>query len=559
MMLSRLTGEVLRRHYASGHWRDLTIHAAAASHVGREGGADAVVFREAGGTIGRSALLVAAERLAAALHRSGLRRGDRVAVWLPSRVETAIALLACSRNGYVLCPSLHRDHTVDEVRELGVRMRVAALLWQRGYGADGERPGAEDALRGLDSLRWFGVVPPRPRLGDGDRIDLAQDLLGLLDDATELPELRSDPDAVSYLAFTSGTTGEPKGVMHTDNTILSATRAMARDWGLGPESVLYSMSPLSHNLGFGALVLALTEGGQLVVHDLPKGSSLADRISEVGATFALGVPTHAVDLLAELERPGAPSISTLRGFRISGAAASQKVVASLLELGIVPQSGYGMTEGGSHHYTHPSDPSTLIIESSGRPFDGHRARIVSLTDPETEVAVGEIGQITSDGPSVTVGYFDDQRQTEEAFNDSGWLLTGDLGWVDEQGYIRITGRKKELIIRGGHNIQPARIERLATTHPAVDQAAAIPVPDERLGERVGLVVRTSPGLTVIGEELLQHLADQGLSRYDMPEWLAVVEALPLTASGKIAKRVLVERLGDGSLELMPVRFEGGGG
>lgn len=554
MTLSRLTGEMLRRYYASGHWRDDTIYSAAAAHARSEDGNGVVVFSEASGAVDRRSLLATADRLAATLHSAGLRRGDRVAVWTPSRVEVAVALLACSRNGYVFCPSLHRDHTVEEVRALGHRMRVAALLWQRGYGADGESAGAEDVLRGLESLMWFGVLSPRPRVADQQQYDLTADIRSLLDADAQLPEERTDPDCVSYLAFTSGTTGEPKGVMHTDNTILAATRAMARDWNLGAGAVLYSMSPLSHNLGFGAMVLALTEGGQLVVHDLPKGASLARRLSETGATFALGVPTHAVDLLSELDRSDAPPISALRGFRISGAAASQKVVAALLDHGIVPQSGYGMTEGGSHHYTHPTDPPSRIIESSGRPFDGHRARIVSLSDPDAEVPNGEVGQITSDGPSVTVGYFDDQERTEESFNRSGWLLTGDLGWADDEGYIRITGRKKELIIRGGHNIQPARIESLATLHPAVDQAAAIPVPDERLGERVGLVVRCAAGHLVSDDEILQHLAERGLSRYDMPEWLADVDELPLTASGKIAKRVLVERLAEGRLTMRSVRF-----
>ena len=561
-ILSRLDGDSLRRHYASGHWTGETIYAAAARHAGLR--PDGIAVREASGTLLRGDLMVAVDALAATLHHHGLRKGDRVAVWLPSRAETAVALLACSRNGYVVCPSLHRDHTVADVAELVGRMRAAAVLVQEGYGTNAGEADLVKRISALPSVRWIGTLPPRAEPTATSSSDLLHDLRALLTangdtaqgtaQGTEPPAVHTDPDAVSYLAFTSGTTGEPKGVMHTDNTITAATRAMMADWGLDATSVIYSLSPLSHNLGFGAMVLALTGGGELVIHDLQRGASLARRLAETGATFALGVPTHAVDLLTELEQPGAPELPDLRGFRISGAAIAPRVARALIDLGIVPQSGYGMTEGGSHHYTRPDDDAERIVETSGRPFAGHHARIVAVDDPERELPPGEVGQITSAGPSVTVGYFGDQERTEESFNRSGWLLTGDLGWADENGYIRITGRKKELIIRGGHNIHPARIERLATAHPAIEQAAAIPVPDERLGERVGLVIRLAAGATLEDAALLQHLADQGLSRYDMPEHLAYVAAMPLTASGKIAKRELIDRAAAGSLPLHAVRF-----
>lgn len=558
VVLSRLDGEALRRYYASGHWTDETIHAAAARHAGLE--PSAIAIREASGTLVRRDLMAGVDAFAATLHAHGLRKGDRVAVWLPSRAETAVTLLACSRNGYVVCPSLHRDHTVEDVADLVGRMRAAAVLVEEGYGeGHGASGGRSDLVRrigAIPSVRWIGTLPPRNATSEDGSDDLLHDLRRLLSDDPDAapPVAHTDPDAVSYLAFTSGTTGEPKGVMHTDNTILAATRAMMADWDLDATSVIYSLSPLSHNLGFGAMVLALTGGGQLVIHDLPRGASLARRLSETRTTFALGVPTHAVDLLAELERPDAPELPDLRGFRISGAAIAPRVARALIERGIVPQSGYGMTEGGSHHYTRPDDDAERITGTSGRPFDGHHARIVAMDDPDRELPPGEVGQITSEGPSVTVGYFGDQERTEESFNRSGWLLTGDLGWADEHGYIRITGRKKELIIRGGHNIHPARIERLATAHPAIEQAAAIPVPDERLGERVGLVILLADGATLEDTALLQHLADQGLSRYDMPEHLAHVTSMPLTASGKIAKRVLIDRAAAASLLLRAVRF-----
>src|SRR5204863_8430641 len=175
-----------------------------------------------------------------------------------------------------------------------------------------------------------------------------------------------DPNQIVYLPFTSGTTGTPNGVLHSDNTLLATARMMARDWHL-EQAVLYTLSPLNHNLGLGALVTALAAGGELVVHDLPRGASLIDRLEETGAAFLFGVPTHAIDLLAELRARGQRRLGRVRGFRISGAAAPAGVVAELMRYGVVPQSGYGMTETCSHEYTLPDDPTEHNVEPRRRP------------------------------------------------------------------------------------------------------------------------------------------------------------------------------------------------
>ena len=365
--------------------------------------------------------------------------------------------------------------------------------------------------------------------------------------------MAGDPDTVVYLAFTSGTTGRQKGVMHSDNTLLANARALSSDWGIDASSVIYSLSPLSHNLGIGSLIMALAAGAEFVVHDVPRGASLADRLLETNATFLVGVPTHAYDLLAELQRREITRIPSLRGFRISGAPASLEVVAGLLTLGITPQSGYGMTEAGSHNYTLPGDDPRLILETSGRACAGYEIRIFSQDDSDRPLPPREVGQIGGRGASLMLGYFDAQRETEEAFNREGWFMTGDLGWLDENGYIRVTGRKKDLIIRGGHNIYPTQIETLAMGHPAVERAVALPVPDERLGEKVCIVAMLRGSMTLDPNDLLEHLDAQGLSKYEMPEYFAIAD-IPLTASGKIRKIELVEQLRSGQLTPVPVRW-----
>jgi len=539
-LLTLLTAPTVAAYTAAGFWGAETIYNLAARHARTTPQAPAV--RDRHRRLSYTDLVAAADRLAACLAGRGIRPGHRVAVWLPSRVETAIALLACSRNGYVCCPSLHRDHTVGEITALVDRMRASALIAQPGYGSDADRHDVFADLADRDFLRCAWSVGPVDATAFGELVGPALEI-----------EATADANQVMYLPFTSGTTGEPKGVMHSDNTLLATARMMVRDWRL-ERTVLYTLSPLSHNLGLGALITTLVGGGELVLHDLQRGESLVNRLAETRAVFLFGVPTHAIDLLTEIRSRGVRSVGAVRGFRISGAAAPAPIVTELMQYGIVPQSGYGMTETCSHQYTLPDDPPERMVETCGRACGGYEIRIWRQNDPDTEAAPGEIGEIGGRGASLMLGYFDDQKATEAAFNAQGWFMTGDLGWIDEAGYLRITGRKKDVIIRGGRNIHPARIETLAQRHAAIEKAAAFPVGDARLGERVCLAVVTRGDMQVDPGALLEHLDASGLSRYDMPEFMLQLSEMPLTASGKLLKRELARRAAEGELQPFPVRF-----
>jgi acyl-CoA synthetase (AMP-forming)/AMP-acid ligase II len=330
-----------------------------------------------------------------------------------------------------------------------------------------------------------------------------------------------------YLPFTSGTTGMPKGVLHSDNTLLASARMMARDWRL-ERAVLYTLSPLSHNLGLGALITALAGGGELVLHDLPRGASLIDRLEETGAEFLFGVPTHAIDLLAEMRARGVRRLGNVRGFRISGAAAPTALVTALMEHGIMPQSGYGMTETCSHQYTLPEDPPERVAGTCGRACDGYELRIWRKDDPNVEAAPGEIGEIGGRGAGLMLGYFDDQAATEVAFNAQGWFMTGDLGWLEDAGYLYM----KDIIVRGGRSIYPGTIEALALRCDGVEKAAAFAIPDARLGERVCLALVVKPDMQLDPVHLLRDLEDAGLAKYNLPEFLLSVGAMPLTRAAK---------------------------
>jgi acyl-CoA synthetase (AMP-forming)/AMP-acid ligase II len=539
MLMTLLNAPSIAAYTAAGLWGDDTIYRLVARRARVAPKSNAVRDRRRRMTYAE--LMEAADRLAANLAGRGVRPGQRVAVWLPSRVETAVTLLACSRNGYVCCPSLHRAHTVGEVTTLIDHTRAAAVIAEPGYGADADRHDLFTELESRELVRWVY------RIGSA-----AATPFGELTGPSVHTQASGDANQVMYLPFTSGTTGEPKGVMHSDNTLLATARMMARDWPLD-HKVLYTLSPLSHNLGLGALITALAGGGELVVHDLPRGASLLDRIEETGANFLFGVPTHAIDLLTEMRARGVESLPEVRGFRISGAAVPPQVIKELIARGVMPQSGYGMTETCSHQYTLPDDPPERIAETCGRACEGFEVRIWRRDDPDIEAARGEIGQIGGRGASLMLGYFDDQMATEAAFNTQGWFMTGDLGWLDDDGYLRVVGRQKDVIIRGGRNIYPARVEALALRHEVIEKAAAFPVADPRLGERVCLAVVARDNAPLDPEAILEHLDFAGLSKYDMPEFVLLLDEMPLTASGKVMKRELVRQISEGRAHPLPVR------
>jgi len=529
---------VAREYYARGWWREDTLYTLAAKHAAERPGAFAL--RDTRCRLTWAALVEWVDALAADMHAAGLKRGSRVSVWLPNCAEAVVVFLACSRNGYVCNPSLHQNYTAGEIVTLLDRIQSAVLFAQPGYGADADRSDVFEQARALACVkRVYQRIPPggsaAPAAGAA-----AFPPPGTAPAAASLPPVDGNPDKIVYLAFTSGTTGLPKGVLHSDNTLLANGRAMVKDWGHDTDTVLYSLSPLSHHIATVAIEQNLAAGFELVVNDLPPGVKPLDRIVETGATYVMGVPTHAIDILAELRARGLASLGRVNIFYMAGSTIPPETARAFLDLGIKPQNIYGMSENGSHQYTLPDDDVETITSTCGRAAPGYETRIFDAENPDREVATGETGEIGTRGALLMLGYFNNQMATEASFNAAGWFLSGDLGRLDASGNLSIVGRKKDLIIRGGHNIYPSRIENLALRHPAVVKVAAFPVADTRLGERVCIAIIPRDGTAPEADELLAHLDREGLSKFDMPEYFLRMESFPLTASGKILKRELVE-------------------
>lgn len=527
----------LKAYYASGAWRAETIYSLVAAHSADR--PDAPAVSSSSRTFSWRELVDLVDAFAADLARRGLERGDTVFVGAPNRIETVIALLAASRDGFVCCPSPHRNHTIAEIADMCARASCAAYIHQPGHGADAADDEILTLIRDMPSLRHIYELEP----GAVDA-PFAGRLETVSSDAS-VPN--GNPDLVTYLAFTSGSTGRPKGVMHSDNTQLVAARGIAGAWGFGADTVTLSLSPFSHNLGCGTLWTSLFAGGEFVLHDWPRGESLIDRIAAAGVNYLVGVPTHAMDLLAELKERGRATYDRLKSFRVSAAACPEHVAGGLFDHGIPVQKGYGMTETNGHQYGLPGDSRELVVGTSGVCCPGYELRIFDGNDPDREVPPGISGLVAGRGASLMLGYFDDRAATESSLNADGWFLTGDLGRIDANGYLSLTGRKKELIVRGGHNINPNLLEDLALRHDAIDLAAAIPIPDDRLGERACLAVMFESGRSITAPEMIVHLAAQGLSRYDMPEFWLPLADIPLMPNGKMEKLEIIRRVSDGAV------------
>jgi len=519
------------RYYESGCWTGDTFYSLMAGHA--SGRPEAAALRDGSGIHSWRQLKGRVDALAAEFEALGLVAGDRVSLWLSNKAEAVIAFLACSRAGLACNPSLHRTYTCGEIVELMSKLEVSVLVTEDGWGADRDKVDFAAMLSDLAFVKR--VMTPAEFPGAG---------------AAPTTAVHDDPDTVAYLAFTSGTTGTPKCVMHSCNTLLSNAREMVHDWDLEPDSRILTLSPLSHHIAWVACAQWLVCGGQLILDDPPPGTERLDWIIETGATYVMGVPTHAMDILAEQKRRAVPRLGKVQMFYMAGAPIPPVVAEAFVAQGIKPQNVYGMTENSSHQYTHPGDTPEVWINTCGRGGPGYEVKIVKDGNADLDAEIGETGQIAGRGADLMLGYYDNQAATAQSFNRDGWFLSGDLGSMDADGNLHIAGRLKDLIIRGGHNIYPSHIEAAAVRHSGIELAAAFPVPDERLGEKVCLAIAGD----VSAEAALDHLGAEGISKFDMPEWFLRLESFPLTASGKILKRELIEMYRRGEIEPVPVRY-----
>ncbi|ROO89087.1 fatty-acyl-CoA synthase [Actinocorallia herbida] len=489
---------------------------------------DHVVVRYEGGDLSYAGLDERAARLAAVLAEGGVGEGERVAYLGLNSSSFLVTMLAAFRLGAVFVPLNFRLTGVETGYVLG-RSGAVALVCE-----DGHRAVAEAAREGVD-LRLALLVDDDPAIPvQGEPGPAWAPWSGPLAEADPHPEIASrgfaDP---AILMFTSGTTGRPKGVLLTHGNVWWNSVNVDTMLDTRRGDTTHAVAPLFHIGALNSFVIrTLVRGGTVIVRrTFDPASTLADLTAHrVNSTFM--VPAMLAGL-SRVEGIAEADLSALRSVVVAGAPVPPSLIEQFAGYGVLLQQAWGLTETAPFATHLPAESTMAKLGSAGLPMPHTRVRVVD-TETGEAAAPGVAGEVLVSGPNVTPGYWENPEATAAAFDAEGWFHSGDIGYLDEDGYLFIVDRLKDMIISGGENVYPAEVERVLTELPGLTDIAVIGVGDERWGERVVAVVSLAEGVELTLEEL-RAFGERRLARYKLPRELRVVPALPRNASGKLEK------------------------
>ncbi|EFL5720579.1 TPA: medium-chain fatty-acid--CoA ligase [Escherichia coli] len=478
-----------------------------------------------------SALDHAASCLANWMLAKGIESGDRIAFQLPGWCEFTVIYLACLKIGAVsvpLLPSWREAELVWVLNKCQAKMFFAPTLFKQTRPVDLILP-LQNQLPQLQQIVGVDKLAPAT-----SALSLSQ----IIADNTPLTTaITVHGDELAAVLFTSGTEGLPKGVMLTHNNILASERAYCARLNLTWQDVFMMPAPLGHATGFLHGVTApFLIGARSVLLDIFTPDACLALLEQQRCTCMLGATPFVYDLLNLLEKQPA-DLSALRFFLCGGTTIPKKVARECQQRGIKLLSVYGSTESSPHAVVNLDDPLSRFMHTDGYAAAGVEIKVVD--DARKTLPPGCEGEEASRGPNVFMGYFDEPELTARALDEEGWYYSGDLCRMDEAGYIKITGRKKDIIVRGGENISSREVEDILLQHPKIHDACVVAMPDERLGERsCAYVVLKAPHHSLSLEEVVAFFSRKRVAKYKYPEHIVVIEKLPRTASGKIQKFLL---------------------
>lgn len=484
-----------------------------------------------GASYNYSALDHAASCLANWMLAKGIESGDRIAFQLPGWCEFTVIYLACLKIGAVsvpLLPSWREAELVWVLNKCQAKMFFAPTLFKQTRPVDLILP-LQNQLPQLQQIVGVDKLAPAT-----SSLSLSQ----IIADNTPLTTaITTHGDELAAVLFTSGTEGLPKGVMLTHNNILASERAYCARLNLTWQDVFMMPAPLGHATGFLHGVTApFLIGARSVLLDIFTPDACLALLEQQRCTCMLGATPFVYDLLNVLEKQPA-DLSALRFFLCGGTTIPKKVARECQQLGIKLLSVYGSTESSPHAVVNLDDPLSRFMHTDGYAAAGVEIKVVD--DARKTLPPGCEGEEASRGPNVFMGYFDEPELTARALDEEGWYYSGDLCRMDEAGYIKITGRKKDIIVRGGENISSREVEDILLQHPKIHDACVVAMPDERLGERsCAYVVLKAPHHSLSLEEVVAFFSRKRFAKYKYPEHIVVIEKLPRTTSGKIQKFLL---------------------
>ena len=478
-----------------------------------------------------SALDHAASCLANWMLAKGIESGDRIAFQLPGWCEFTVIYLACLKIGAVsvpLLPSWREAELVWVLNKCQAKMFFAPTLFKQTRPVDLILP-LQNQLPQLQQIVGVDKLAPAT-----SSLSLSQIIA---DNIPLTTAITTHGDELAAVLFTSGTEGLPKGVMLTHNNILASERAYCARLNLTWQDVFMMPAPLGHATGFLHGVTApFLIGARSVLLDIFTPDACLALLEQQRCTCMLGATPFVYDLLNLLEKQPA-DLSALRFFLCGGTTIPKKVARECQQRGIKLLSVYGSTESSPHAVVNLDDPLPRFMHTDGYAAAGVEIKVVD--DARKTLPPGCEGEEASRGPNVFMGYFDEPELTARALDEEGWYYSGDLCRMDEAGYIKITGRKKDIIVRGGENISSREVEDILLQHPKIHDACVVAMPDERLGERsCAYVVLKAPHHSLSLEEVVAFFSRKRVAKYKYPEHIVVIEKLPRTASGKIQKFLL---------------------
>lgn len=475
--------------------------------------------------------------LAAAWQHLGLQPGQRVALDLPNVPELAVSLLAAARLGAVVVPA-NPSLSFHELKYQLRHAEAALLVAQPGSGLD-DYELYEELLAELPDLRDVVLVGPDDVFYH-DRLHQFAALVVRGRRAAPVPAAGGAAETPLAILYTSGTMGKPKGVGLSHRNLVTAARASAEALALTPEDRVLNAVPPFTIFGVHVMLTALVSGATLILVERFDADAVLDAVEAERVTVLNGVPTM-FQLLMRQDGFGRRNLSTVRTGIVAGAPVAEPLVQRIRRWNDV-QIAYGLTETGpTVTITRFDDPAEKRARTVGRPIPGVEVRVA---DAATGVLHGPeaVGELAVRGPNVMTGYHRMPKETARSFTPDGFFLTGDLVYVDEDGYVTIVGRRKEMIIRGGYNIVPRELEDLLRTHPAVEDACVVGIPHELLGELVCACILPVEGAIITGDELKQFTRDH-LADHKVPDLVRFFDAFPLTGSGKVERRELAQMVG----------------
>jgi acyl-CoA synthetase (AMP-forming)/AMP-acid ligase II len=531
----RYSVEEIEAFYKAGYWSEQTLldlveHWAAErpDEVFATDGTTSLTFAD---------LRERAYRIAAGLARSGIRPSDRVMIQLPNWTDFIIVFVAIARCRAIVVPMM-TIYRHGEVSYVAQHSGARAVITCAEFGGFNFGQMFEELRGDCPDLGTIYVARAEGDIGNAEPLS-SLSVEGPLEDV--VAELGAGPGADDghLIIYTSGTTARPKGCFHTWNTVAYTARVMAKNLACSPNDVAFGPSPVAHGTGYmTSIVIPLFSGGRTHLMEAWQPAEGLQRIAKHGCTTAV-TATPFLQMLIDAYDPAIHDVSSMRLWVAAGSAIPAAVVERsrqiLLNLEVL--SLYGRSENFITTMCNTGDDPSLSTTSDGCAPDG--VEVAAVDDDGKPVPPGDEGDLCYKGPGHMLEYYRQPDLTTELFTDDGFSRSGDLGTVNEAGYLRVTGRIKDIIIRGGLNISATEVENLLLTHPMVQNVAVVSMPDRRLVEKACAYIVPAAGAKVTLEDISSYLRDEhDFAIQKLPERLELVDTLPMTATGKVQKHQL---------------------